>query len=109
MLLRLIYFVLTFVGLAAGTALVGGLSVGRSLSVAEHGAPILQHTVLTAFPTSPFWILTFVLSVLGTLLGPWAYRRRRDRGRGQLEAIRALSQMPLGTGRWDDDRAEEGE
>lgn len=93
-LLRLCYFIMTFVGLTAGTALVGGLLVGRRDSASKEGlAPILRHTVLTEFPTSPFWVLLIALSVLSAALGPGAYRRHRDRGRGQLATIRELSRM----------------
>jgi putative exporter of polyketide antibiotics len=91
---RVVYFVATAVALPAGTALLGGLLIGHpSSTTLKSVAPLLQHTVLSPFPTSPYWLLVFVLSFLAAALGPRAYASHRDRGRGQLEAIRMASRM----------------
>lgn len=91
---RCIYFIGTAVALPVLTAIGIGMTHGRNTTYALEGAaPLYSGTVLSPFPTSPYWLTVLCLALLVALFGPQRLRPWRRRESARLDAIEEASEM----------------
>ena len=94
----IIVWVLCFVSvsltLPVVTLLFIAFTTGQATTGLEAVAPAYVHTVLSPFPSSPYWLAVLGLGATTATVLPWRRQRLRMRRSASLRAVHEASRMP---------------
>jgi len=80
---------LYFLGAAIGTPILTALGIallGRGAH--EANGAVFQKTVVSQFPTSPYWLGVTVFAIIAAFVGPMIFSQEEELGRGALAQIK---------------------